>query len=167
MNRQWTFSSGAQSAIMSRMNELVPVSDESQSSKFILADKLMDRLAKAIDDTDEKEAAARVAKLRAKHPDESLEKLSDRLIFAKMRETAVVGATVPTLIIHSATDEFTPAAHSEAIFANANPEITTLVINEWGAAHARDILVDYAAYEALVDQFISEELTVFGQGDGR
>ena len=85
--------------MMSAMSEIVPVSDNTQSTKFILADKLMDRLSKAIDDTDEKEAAARVAKLRAKHPDESLEKLSDRLVFAKMRETAVVGATTSAAMI--------------------------------------------------------------------
>jgi uncharacterized protein (DUF697 family) len=84
---------------MTPMSELAPISEETQSGKFILADKLMDRLAKAIDDTDEKEAAARVAKLRAKYPDESLERLSNRLIMAKVRETAVVGATTSAAMI--------------------------------------------------------------------
>ncbi len=85
--------------MMAVMSEIVPASDKNQSTKFVLADKLMDRLSKAIDDTDEKEAAARVAKLRAQYPDESLEKLSDRLIMAKMRETAVVGATTSAAMI--------------------------------------------------------------------
>jgi uncharacterized protein (DUF697 family) len=65
----------------------------------MLADKLMNRLSQAIDDTDEKEAAARVARLRAKYPDDTLDQLADRLIFAKMRETAVVGATTSAAMI--------------------------------------------------------------------
>lgn len=84
---------------MAPMSELVPTSDEPQSSKFILADKLMDRLSKAIDDTDEQEAAERVAQLRAKYPDDTLAQLSNRLILAKARETAVVGATTSAAMI--------------------------------------------------------------------
>ncbi|NHZ72393.1 MAG: DUF697 domain-containing protein [Aquificales bacterium] len=81
------------------MSEIVPVPDNTQSGKFMLADKIMDRLAKAIDDTDEKEAATRVAKLRAKHPDDTLERLTNRLVLAKVRETAVVGATTSAAMI--------------------------------------------------------------------
>lgn len=79
--------------------ELVTTPDETQSRKFILADKVMDRLSKAIDDTDEQEAAARVAQLRAKYPGDTLEQLSNRLIVAKARETAVVGATTSAAMI--------------------------------------------------------------------
>jgi uncharacterized protein (DUF697 family) len=85
--------------MMARMSEIVTVPDKSQSSKFMLADKLMDRLSKAIDETDEQEAAARVANLRAKYPDDTLEQLSNRLIMAKARETAVVGATTSAAMI--------------------------------------------------------------------
>lgn len=85
--------------MMARMSELVTVPNKSQSSKFTLADKVMDRLSQAIDDTDEQEAATRVANLRAKYPDESLEQLSNRLIVAKARETAVVGATTSAAMI--------------------------------------------------------------------
>jgi len=84
---------------MSRMSEIVPVPNNTQSKKFMLADKVMDRLSKAIDDTDEKEAATRVAKLRAKHPDDTLDQLANRLVLAKMRETAVVGATTSAAMI--------------------------------------------------------------------
>jgi len=59
----------------------------------------MDRLAKTIDDTDEKAAASRVAALRAKHPDDTLDQLTNRLVFAKVRETAVVGATTSAAMI--------------------------------------------------------------------
>ncbi len=81
------------------MSETNLVLDNNQSTKFVLASKLMNRLSKAIDDTDEKEAAARVARLRAKHPHEPLEKLGDRLIMAKIRETAVVGATTSAAMV--------------------------------------------------------------------
>ncbi len=84
---------------MARMSKLVAIPDKSQSSKFTLADKLMDRLSKAIDDTDEKEAATRVANLRAKHPDDTVDQLTNRLILAKARETAVVGATTSAAMI--------------------------------------------------------------------
>ena len=53
----------------------------------------MDRLAQAIDDTDESGAQARVAQLREKHPDATVEELAHKLTMQKCRETAVVGAT--------------------------------------------------------------------------
>lgn len=84
---------------MAPMSEIVTIPDKPQSSKFILADKLMDRLSKAIDDTDEEEAAERVAQLRAKYPDDTPEQLTNRLILAKARETAVVGATTSAAMI--------------------------------------------------------------------
>ena len=76
--------------------------------------------------------------------------------------TAVAGATTPILLVHSASDKFTPASHSEAIYANSNQDTTELSINEWGAEHARDILVDYETYAALVDQFLAEHVPDFG-----
>jgi uncharacterized protein len=81
-------------------------------------------------------------------------------------KTAVAGATAPILLVHSATDDFTPAFHSEAIYANSNQETTELYINEWGAEHARDILVDYEAYNAFVDQFLAEYVPDFGLPSG-
>jgi hypothetical protein len=80
-------------------------------------------------------------------------------------QTAVSGASAPVLLIHSATDKFTPPSHSEAIFANSNQEFTELHINQWGSEHARDILEDYQAYDALVDQFLAEHVPAFGLGD--
>ena len=77
-------------------------------------------------------------------------------------QSAVAGTTTPILLVHSATDEFTPVSHSEAIYANSNHETTELVINEWGAEHARDILVNYEAYEVFVDQFLTEHVPGFG-----
>ena len=58
-----------------------------------LADKMFDRLGQAIDETDEKAAAERVAKMQAAYPQEPPKKIADRLILAKCRETAVIGAT--------------------------------------------------------------------------
>lgn len=80
---------------------------------------------------------------------------------------AVQRAGAPVLIIHSRTDEFTSYTHSEAIYANANPATTELVITDWGSPHARDILTDYPAYEQLVASFLAAYAPDFGLSDGR
>lgn len=82
-------------------------------------------------------------------------------------EAAIAAAQVPVLLIHSQTDEFTPASHSEAIYANSNPETTELYINEWGSPHARDIFTDYDAYSQIVGQFLAEYAPDFGVNSGR
>lgn len=77
-------------------------------------------------------------------------------------ETAVADANLPILLIHSATDAFTPAAHSRAIFANSDQRETVLLINEWGSEHAGDIETDFSAYADEVDQFLAEFAPDFG-----
>jgi uncharacterized protein (DUF697 family) len=81
------------------MNEIVAVQENNKPGKFKLADKLLDRLGQVIDDTDENAAAARVAELRASYPGETETQLANRLILAKVRETAVVGATTSAATI--------------------------------------------------------------------
>ncbi len=61
--------------------------------------RLLDRLAKVIDETDEAAAAARVAQLRAVYPGATPEELAERLIYHKCRNTAVVGATTSGLAV--------------------------------------------------------------------
>lgn len=80
---------------------------------------------------------------------------------------AVAGATAPILLVHSATDAFTPPSNSQAIYANSSQVLTELQINEWGSEHAADIITDYAAYDALVDGFLAEYDPDFGSGDGQ
>jgi hypothetical protein len=80
---------------------------------------------------------------------------------------AVAGGTIPTLLLHSKTDKFTPSSQSEAIYANSNQATTELHINEWGAEHADDIILDYVAYEQIVDRFLAEFASEFGLSDGR
>jgi len=75
------------------MTVLVPETNKEQSEKRHLANKLMDRLAQSIDDTDEKAAAERVAQLRADQPEATSDELVKQLIFQKCRDTAVVGGT--------------------------------------------------------------------------
>ncbi len=72
---------------------------QTPSTGLRLADKLLDRIGKAIDETDEKAAAERVTAVRAAHPHESLDKLADRLTYAKCRETALIGATTSAAAI--------------------------------------------------------------------
>lgn len=75
------------------MTALANETYQEQSEKRRLAEKLMDRLAQAIDDTDEKAAAERVANLRSAQPEASSEELVNQLILQKCRDTAVVGGT--------------------------------------------------------------------------
>ncbi len=81
-------------------------------------------------------------------------------------KNAVRDTAVPVLLIHSTTDEFTPPSNSEAIYANSNPEITELHLNEWGSAHARDIITDYEAYAQIVDAFLAEQAPGWGAATG-
>lgn len=78
-------------------------------------------------------------------------------------ETAVAEAEMPVLLIHSATDEFTPAEQSRAIFANSKQSETVLHINSWGSEHAGDIGTDFDAYKAEVDDFLARFAPDFGQ----
>jgi len=78
-------------------NSLPEQNDKSRRSQ--LAEKLLDRLGKVIDETDEKAAAARVANVRADYPNDEREKLADRLTLSKCRETAVIGATTSAAAI--------------------------------------------------------------------
>lgn len=77
-------------------------------------------------------------------------------------ERAIADARVPVLLIHSRTDDFTPASHSEAIFANSDQSRTVLNINDWGSTHAADISTDFAAYRAEVDEFLKQFAPDFG-----
>jgi dipeptidyl aminopeptidase/acylaminoacyl peptidase len=82
-------------------------------------------------------------------------------------QNAVANTDTPIFIIHSATDEFTPASHSEAIYANSNPETTWLEITEWGAPHAQSIIYEPDAYKLMVNEFLSVYAPEFGTVNGR
>ncbi len=77
-------------------------------------------------------------------------------------ENAIAEAQMPVLLIHSRTDEFTPSTHSEAIYANSDPDRTVLHVNDWGAPHGRDILTDPDRYRRLVDEFLAQFAPDFG-----
>ena len=95
------------------------------------------------------------------------EQRADFDVDAVSPRSAVSGATVPVLLMHSATDRFTPPANSEAIYANSNQAATELFINEWGSSHAADIVTDYQRYDALVDEFLAAYVGDFGVTNGR
>jgi dipeptidyl aminopeptidase/acylaminoacyl peptidase len=77
-------------------------------------------------------------------------------------EMTVAEIEVPVLLIHSITDEYTFSTHSEDIYANSDQSRTVLRLNDWGAAHARDISTDPDAYRQLVDAFLSQFAPDFG-----
>jgi uncharacterized protein (DUF697 family) len=78
---------------------LIPQETQSSSTGLRLADRLLDRIGKVIDETDEKAAANRVVAMRAAHPNEPLDKLADRLTLAKCRETALIGGATSAAAI--------------------------------------------------------------------
>jgi pimeloyl-ACP methyl ester carboxylesterase len=77
-------------------------------------------------------------------------------------EKAIAEAQMPTLLIHSRTDKFTPASHSEAIYSNGDQSRTVLHINDWGSPHAADISTDFDAYKQLFDEFMAQFAPDFG-----
>ncbi len=78
-------------------------------------------------------------------------------------QNALRGADTPVFIIHSAEDEFTPATHSEAIYATSNHETTWLEITEWGAPHAQSIIYEPELYKQMVDEFLAVYAPDFGK----
>jgi uncharacterized protein (DUF697 family) len=82
------------------MNESHPPTKNNRPSRtHRLANQLTDRLARAIDETDEVAAAARVAALRQANPDANLLELADILIKNKCGRTAAVGATTSAVAV--------------------------------------------------------------------
>ncbi len=75
---------------------------------------------------------------------------------------AVVGVETPILLTHSLQDAFTAPENSKGIYANANQERTVLQINDWGAAHARDVFARPDEYAEMVDGFLAEFVPEFG-----
>lgn len=71
----------------------ITISDNEQTGGAQLANLIMDRLAQAIDETDEQAAAAKVAEVQAALPDAMPEEWVNRLIMDKVKQTAVIGAT--------------------------------------------------------------------------
>lgn len=80
---------------------------------------------------------------------------------------AVVGSDTPVFLIHAVEDSFTPATHSEAIYADSNRETTWLEITDWGAKHGQSIMVEPEAYKLMVDEFLSVYASEFGMSNGR
>lgn len=80
---------------------------------------------------------------------------------------AVQGVNTPIFLIHSLQDDFTFPAHSEAIYAAANPDTTRLWLTDWNAEHARSIFVDEEAYIAQIYAFLAEFAPTFGNQASR
>lgn len=77
-------------------------------------------------------------------------------------ERSIADAQVPILLIHSLTDEYTFASHSEDIYASSDHLQTVLHLNDWGAPHGRDVLTNPAGYWRLVDEFLAQFAPDFG-----
>ena len=75
---------------------------------------------------------------------------------------AVRGLATPVLLIHSTTDAFTPATHSEAIYAASDHAHTRLILTTYGAPHGASFWTDPRAYTAYVDDFLAELVPGFG-----
>ncbi|MEL6526063.1 MAG: prolyl oligopeptidase family serine peptidase [Chloroflexota bacterium] len=82
--------------------------------------------------------------------------------FAEVQPAEIIrDLNMPILLIHSAQDGFVLPVHSERIYANANQDITELVITDWGAPHSRSISTDEVAYANIVYDFLREHAPDF------
>lgn len=63
---------------------------------------------------------------------------------------------VPTILIHSLSDEFTPKEHSEDIFSNLKTKQKKIWITDWGAGHGKSVNTNYAEYERVLLEFLKE-----------
>lgn len=68
---------------------------------------------------------------------------------------------IPTLIIHSNQDEYTPHEHSVAIHSRMNPDLSHLVLTDWGSEHARSIDDDFFKFEKIVRDFVDKQASDF------
>ncbi|MCC5815181.1 MAG: alpha/beta hydrolase [Leptospira sp.] len=75
--------------------------------------------------------------------------------------TAAKAIKLPTLIIHSNMDDYTPHEHSIEIHKNMNSETSELVLTDWGSKHARSINDDFEKFEAIVLEFLSRHAKDF------
>lgn len=69
----------------------------------------------------------------------------------------------PVLLIHSLQDDFTPAAHSEALAAAADPAQTALRLTDWNAGHAASCYIRAAACHEYFDAFLAAFAPDFGR----
>jgi len=73
--------------------------------------------------------------------------------FAAPREAAAK-ISVPTLLMHVASDTVTPAFHSREIAAQLDSTLGGVRILSWPAWHAHGALYDPVAYRTIVDSFL-------------
>jgi pimeloyl-ACP methyl ester carboxylesterase len=90
------------------------------------------------------------------------ERRADFDVEAVAPEQAIAGAQMPILLIHSLTDEYTFASHSQDIYANSDQSRTVLHLTDWGAPHGRSILTDPVRYRAIVDDFLAQYAPDYG-----
>jgi dipeptidyl aminopeptidase/acylaminoacyl peptidase len=69
----------------------------------------------------------------------------------------------PVFVAHSASDAVTKPRHSRAIYEAISHERRVLHVNDWGAAHGRDVLVNFEAYDRQMSDFLSKYAPGFGR----
>ena len=77
-------------------------------------------------------------------------------------QDAIAKAEMPILLVHSQQDEYTPPSHAETIYARSDKGRTVLHLYDWGSPHAQDIITNFDAYKADVDQFLASYAPDFG-----
>lgn len=77
-------------------------------------------------------------------------------------ERSIAETEIPVLLVHSLTDEYTSATHSEEIYAQGDPSHTVLALTKWGAPHGRSIVTNPDAYRQIVDDFLAQYVPGFG-----
>lgn len=74
---------------------------------------------------------------------------------------SVEGLKVPLLLQHASADSYTPAKHSQDIFADSDKSKTMLYISNWGADHAEAYTLNPQGYMQVVNEFLSAYAATF------
>ena len=75
---------------------------------------------------------------------------------------AIEDVTIPTLLVQSTTDDFTPYEQTDEIYANSNHDHTVYELTTSGALHASSYVTDPITYTEFVDQFLATYVPDFG-----
>ncbi len=69
----------------------------------------------------------------------------------------------PLFVAHSVSDMVTGPHHSRAIYDAVSHDRRVLHVNDWGAAHGRDVLVNFEGYDRQVSEFLAKYAPDFGR----
>lgn len=80
---------------------------------------------------------------------------------------AAASIQAPVFLTHSLQDEYTLPSHSEAIYANLDPNQSVLELTDWGSPHAEAVYQHTDEFHTLIDNFLQSYIPEYGLIAGR